>query len=184
MLSYQELYEYLRKEKYGEQLQSLPKNFVTEFAEYARQQKARFAQENDMFSADLLKDKKQFENAFALFKELILRRKKKILNLVFVAAETGIMKRDFADMLTFEQELFDKLVKSMNESDKQMSEELNGKAPSFENSMIIILDDVEEFVDMSGNSVGPFQKGVMINIEKQVAEILVNSGKAARVDSA
>ena len=57
----------------------------------------------------------------AIFKELVLRRKKKLLNLVFVAAETGIMKRDYENMLQFEKEIFDRLIKAFEEGDRFMA---------------------------------------------------------------
>ena len=174
MLSYSEIYEYLRKEKSGESLQELPKNFVVQFSEYLMVKKKQFAQE-DEFSIDIAKDKKQFENALALFKELMLRRKKKILSLVFIAAETGLMKRDFTDMLSFEQELFGEIIKAVDSGDRKLSSMLNGKNETKgENKKILVNEKIEQFVDMNGGLVGPFEKGELINIEGKVAEILVS----------
>ena len=115
MLNYNDLYEILRKEKYGETLQSLPKNFVAEFSDYLNERKGDSSQESDLFLDNIAKSKKQLENSIALFKGLILRRKKKLLNLVFVAAETGIMKKDYESMFDFEKKIFDNLVKSVGE---------------------------------------------------------------------
>jgi len=183
MLTYNDLYDYLRKEKYSEPLQPLSKNFVKGFSEYLNETKKGFSSHDEMLlSEDILKEKKQFENALAIFKELMLRRKKKILNLVFIAAETGIMKRDFTDMLSFEQELFEKLVKAVNEGDKKLSEILNGKI-EVANKMMILNEEVEKFVDMSGNIIGPFKKGELINIDSKVADILVSNGKGKFVDT-
>ena len=123
MLSYNDLYEHLRKEKYSEHLQNLPKDFVPRFSEYMALTRKKFANiEINEFAEEILKEKKQYENSMAIFRELMLRRKKKILNLVFIAAETGIMKRDFADMLPFEQALFERLVMAINDADKSLSE--------------------------------------------------------------
>jgi len=182
MLTYNDLYEFLRKEKYSDLLQSLPKNFVIQYSEYMVEKKKQFSlieEGNDMFADDLLREKKQFENALTLFKELMLRRKKKILNLVFVAAETGIMKKDFTDMLIFERELFEQMVKSIDESDKSMSKMLNGKPgdDGTKNKMIIMADDVDKFVDMDGNVIGPFKSGELVNLDGKVAEILVGGGE-------
>ena len=44
----------------------------------------------------------------AIFKELGLRRKKKLLELAFVSAETGISKRDFENLMPFEKETFER----------------------------------------------------------------------------
>jgi hypothetical protein len=182
MLTYNDIYESLRKEKYSEQLQPLPKNFITQFSEYLKEKRKQLVHE-DQFSSDLLRERKQIENAVALFKELMLRRKKKILNLVFVAAETGILKKDFTDMLSFEQELFEELVKSVDSSDKKMNEMLNGKSGNNHgNKLILTQDNIEQFVDMNGNIIGPFKKGELVNIDDNVAEILVSGGKALHVD--
>src|SRR3989344_1508051 len=110
MIDYNELYDYSRKEKYSEQLLPLPKTFILDVAEFFNVRKKSLAASNELFSDEVLKEKKQFENAISLFRELLRLRKRKILNLVFVASETGIMKRDFTTMLAFEQDLFERLV--------------------------------------------------------------------------
>ncbi|MCX8158902.1 MAG: hypothetical protein N3D20_01260 [Candidatus Pacearchaeota archaeon] len=185
MISYNDLYELLRKEKFSENLQALPKNFLDEFSEYI-QEKREQSNISDFFSDATTKTKKQLENSIALFKELMLRRKKKILNLVFIAAETGIMKRDYENMLSFERELFEKLVKSFEEEDKEIGKIFNGKKGEVENKnkMIIFKQNVEQFVDMFGNVVGPFMAGELANLDAAVCEILVSSGKASFVDEA
>ncbi|PIN90469.1 hypothetical protein COU60_01435 [Candidatus Pacearchaeota archaeon CG10_big_fil_rev_8_21_14_0_10_34_76] len=183
-MNYDELYEYLRKEKYSEQLQVLPKNFVIELGEYFREKKQGLVQ-GDMFSNDSLSEKKQFENSISIFKELMLRRKKKILNLVFVASETGIMKKDFGNLLLFEQELFDNLINSVNEADKSLNDLLIGKdavEKEFKHKMVLMEDDMQEFVDMEGKLIGPFNKGALINIDGRIADMLVSDGKAKMVD--
>jgi hypothetical protein len=43
---------------------------------------------------------------------------------------------------------------------------------------------VAAFVDMSGGSVGPFEKGVLVNLDAQIADLLIAEGKATVVDSA
>jgi hypothetical protein len=48
--------------------------------------------------------------------------------------------------------------------------------------MVIFNQNVEQFVDLFGNAVGPFTSGELANLENEVAEILVSGGKAAFVD--
>ncbi len=184
MLTYQDLFEIVRKEKYSEVLQPLPKQFHLEFIEYIQSKKDNTAPETDLFMDATLKSKKQLENSLALFKELILRRKRKLLNLVFVAAETGILKKDFENMLPFEQSLFEKLVKAFEEGERELAQVLNGKREVVQNkhALILFTQNIEPFVDMSGNSVGPFAVGQLANLEKDVSQILVSSGKANFVD--
>ena len=94
MITYNDIYEALRKERYSEQLQPLLKDFIKEVASYIKDREQLVGRDNDLFSEELQKNKKQLENSIAIFKELILRRKKKLLDLAFVSAETGISKRD------------------------------------------------------------------------------------------
>lgn len=185
MLTYNDLYEILRKEKYGEVLQQLPSNFMSEVSAFLNERKIESVKESDLFTDSSIKSKKQLENSIALFKELILRRKKKLLNLVFVAAETGIMKRDYENMLSFEKDIFDKLVKTFEESDKEVIRLLNGKKniSANENKMIVFTQDIEQFVDHSGKAIGPFTSGELANLDSTISEILVTSGKATFIDA-
>jgi len=178
MITYNDIYEASRKERYSEQLQQLPKNFVNEVAFYLKEKREIASKDNDIFSDVIVKTKKQLENAITLFKELILRRKKKILNLVLIASETGISKQDFENMLTFEKTLFEEFMKSVDLSDKVLSEMLNGNSDEKKNELIVFRDYVEEFIGLEGERMGPYEKGQIANIPKEIAKILVEGNKA------
>lgn len=183
MISYNDLYEILRKEKYSEALQLLPREFLTEVAGFLSENKSAESADSGFFQDSVLKSKKQFENSQSIFRELMLRRKRKILNLVFVATETGIMKRDYENMLLFEREIFDKMVKIFEDGDKEVARTLQGVENKVrENKIVIFHQDVEQFVDMTGKIVGPFISGELANLETPVGEILVAGGKARFVD--
>lgn len=185
MITYNELYDALRKERYSEQLQPIPKNFVKEVSAYLKDKKEIANKKSDDFSDTILKTKKQFENSIAIFKELILRRKKKILDLAFIAAETGISKRDFENMLAIEKECFESIMKSLEKSDKKITEILKGADESedrLKNKMIVFVEDTEEFLDLDGNKLGPFKKGDVANISEEVSNILIVDKKAEAIE--
>jgi hypothetical protein len=183
MIEYNELYEILRKEKYSEALQPLPKNFIEEFSLYLRSNNSLPSKDDLLFSDPGMHTKKQLENAIALFKELILKRKKKILNLVFVATETGIMKRDYENMLAIEKTVFEKLTKSFEEGDKELSKMLSGQQGKEEkHKMILFRENVDQFIDHTGGTIGPFKSGELANLESEVAKILVAGEKADFVE--
>ncbi len=183
MITYNDIYEASRKERYSDQLQSLGKNFVEEVAEYLKDKKEMASKEDDVFSDVIAKTKKQLENAVILFNEIMLRRRKKILNLVLIAAETGISKQDFENMLGFERFLFEEMMKNIDFTDKRLQEILNGKKEeSKKNELIIFKANVERFMDLEGGNLGPFEKGQMANIPKQIAKILVDDNKAEIVE--
>jgi len=183
MITYNDLYESLRKERYNEALQLLSKSFLLDVAEYFNEKKKMTNKEQDLFSDSVLKTQKQFENAIGIFRELVLRRKKKILNLSFVAAETGISKRDFDNMLSFEKEMFEKIMESMEKADKNLKDLMSGKdVEKKKNKLVMVLQDVEELVDLEGNPLGPFKKGQVANIPIEIAQILELDKKIEYVD--
>lgn len=183
MITYNDIYEASRKERYSDQLQPLVKNFIQEVADYLKDKKQVSLKDDDAFSDVILKTKKQLENAITLFKELMLRRRKKILNLVLIAAETGISKQDFDNMLSFEKELFEEIMKCMDASEKKFSESLSGnKRLAQKNELVAFNTNVEEFVDLDGKKMGPFEKGQIANLPVEIAKILIEDKKAEAVE--
>lgn len=178
MITYNDIYEAARKERYSEQLQKLPKNFISEIANYLKEKKDIASKKNDVFSDVIVKTKKQLENATTLFREFIVRRKKKILSLVLIAAETGISKQDFENMFPFERELFGELMKSIDISDKKLNNILRGNFDEQKNELIVFRDYVEEFVGLGGEKMGPYAKGTIANVPKEIAKILIEDKKA------
>ncbi len=182
MITYNDIYEALRKERYSEQLQPLAKNFISEVASYFHEKKEIASKQDDLFSDSIIKTKKQYENAIAIFKELFLRRKKKLLNLAFIAAETGISKRDFENMLPFERELFDKIMSGMEKAEKSLLEFLNEKAGEKKHKLVSFKEDVSEIMDLEGNPIGPFKAQTLANLPREIADILHKEGKIEYVD--
>lgn len=179
MITYNDLYETARKERYSKQLQKLPKDFVNSVADYLKEKKEIVNKDEDVFSDMVIKTKKQLENATTLFKEVIVGRRKKILNLVLVAAEVGISKQDFDNMLTFEKTLFDDLMRCIEKSDKNINDLVNGgNSLEEKNELLVFKEHVEEFVDLSGAKTGPFEIGDIANLPKEIAQILIDDGKA------
>jgi DNA replication initiation complex subunit (GINS family) len=184
MITYNDIYEAEKKESYSEQLQPLPKNFVKEVSGYLKEKKEIAAKESDVFSDVIVKTKKQLENAILLFRQLMLRRKKKILNLVLIASETGISKQDFENMFSFEKTLFEELMKNIDFSDKKLNDMLTGNEEEQmqKNELIIFKDDVEVFMGIDGEKMGPYEKGQIVNIPKEIAKILVDGEKAEKAE--
>lgn len=180
MITYNDIYEAARKERYSEQIQPLPKNFIKEVSKYFQEKKELNNSDEDKFSDSSMKSKKQLENAITFFKEIIVRRRKKILNLVLIATEAGISKQDFENMFSFEKELFEELMKCMENSDSKLNEILNDKKIEEikKNEMILFKENVESFVGLDAEKMGPFEKGQIANIPKEITKILIESGKA------
>lgn len=172
MITYNDLYEALRKERYSEQLQVLPKNFVREVANYFEEKKEIGAKDDDFFSDVAIKSKKKLENAIMNFKELVRIRKKKILTLSFIASEVGISKKDFENLMGFEKDLFEEIVKSLEKSVDSLGGLMSGAKDESSNLLVRFLKNVPAFLDSNGNEIGPFEKGEVANLESDVVDIL------------
>jgi len=183
MITYNDLYEALRKEKYSEQLQGLPKKFIEDVAAYFEEKKRFSEKDDDMFSEVAIKNKKKLENAISNFRELIRLRKKKILNLAFVASQVGISKKDFENLMAFEKELFEEIVKDLENAEKSLSGVMSGqKEEEGKHRLVRFVEEIPEFLNYEGESEGPFEKGEIANLERDVVEILIKDGKVEVID--
>lgn len=183
MITYNDIYEAARKERYSDQLQPISKNFVKEVSNYLKEKKEVASKEDDIFSDTIAKTKKQLENAVMLFRELIRIRRKKVLELVRIAAETGISKQDFENMFDFEKDFFECMMRCVESSDKQLNEILNGKEEEVKKNVLVIFKkNVEEFLDLDGEKIGPFEEGQIANLSSEIAKILIEDSKVEIVE--
>ncbi len=184
MITYKDIYEAAKKERYSEKLQPIQKSFIREVSKYLDEKKSAASKEGDVFSDVLVKTKKQLENAVTLFQELLRRRRKKIMSLALIASETGISKQDFSNMLLVEKELFEELMKAIEESDKKVSNLLNGgkEENEKENILVVFLEDVNEFKSPEGENFGPFSIGQFSNLPKRIAKIFLEDHVAESME--
>ncbi|MDP3965911.1 MAG: hypothetical protein Q8Q04_00060 [archaeon] len=185
MITYKDIYESAKKERYSEKLQPIPKNFVKEVSKYLEEKKSAASKEETIFSDVLIKTKKQLENAVTLFHELLRRRRKKIMNLVLIASETGISKQDFNNMLLIEKELFEELMKSIEFLDKKLGNMLTGgkDEETKENVFVVFLENVNEFKSPEGEKFGPYSAGQFSNLPKSVAQIFLSDKIAESMEN-
>ena len=182
MITYNDLDEAVRKERSNpKELQLLPKNFLDEISNYLKEKKEFSMKNSDDFSDSVMKTKKQLENARTRLKELIRLRRKKILDLLLIATETGISKKDFDNMFDFEKEMFEGMMKCVDSTENQINNFFNGKSenPSVENDKqrIVFIEKADEFMDLDGNMLGPFSKGDKAELPKEIVKILVEDKK-------
>jgi DNA replication initiation complex subunit (GINS family) len=183
MITFSDIYEAMRKEKYSEQLQLLPKKFIVDVAEYFKEKKEFLNKEEDLFSDMAIKNKKKLENALSSFRDLLRIRKRKILNLAFVASEVGISKKDFENLLAFEKELFEEVVKNLERAEKNLGEDMSGiQKDERKHGLVRFLEDVPEFLGFDGEEVGPFERGEIANLENEIIEILEKDRRVEIVD--
>jgi len=183
MLTFSDIYEAMRKEKYSENLQMLSKKFLGEASEYFKEKKEFLNKESDLFSDMAIKNKKKLDNAVSSFRDLLRIRKKKILNLAFVASQVGISKKDFENLMAFEKDLFEELVKALERAEKNQSADMSGSVKDERKHRLVrFLEEVPAFLGFDGSDVGPFTKGEVGNLESEIIEILEKDKKVEIID--
>lgn len=183
MLTFSDIYESMRKEKYSENLQMLPKKFLIDVAEYFHEKREFLSKEDDIFSDIAIQNKKKLDNAVSSFRDLLRIRKKKILNLSFVTSQTGISKNDFENLLGFEKDLFEELVKSLERAEKNQVADMSGVTKNERKYCLVrFLEDVPEFLGFDGSDVGPFKKSEIANLENEIVEILSKDKRVEIID--
>ena len=184
MITYSEIYEVLRREKYSDQLQQLPKNFFSDVAEYLVDKKKLTEKESDTFSDAVIKMKKQYENAISIIKETIMRRERKIVNLALLAAKIGINKKDIEKMMEHEKELFEEITRKIEETERKFNSLMEqSEKKDLKNQLLRFSQDTSEIVDLEGNKLGPFKKGDVVNLPREISEVLIKAEQAVAIES-
>ncbi|MBU2496956.1 MAG: hypothetical protein KJ767_02775 [Nanoarchaeota archaeon] len=187
MVTYPEIFEILRKEKYTDKLQSLSKTFLNDVALYLKEKKALLEREREerpeFFNETLERTKKQLENAKSMLRELFMVREKKVIELSLVASKTGISKTESKTMLETEIELFEEVLKKLKDIDAKIISIIEGiERIEDENLLIKFRSETPKFVDLNGNEIGPFRERDVANLPKKIAETLIKNKMAEMVE--
>jgi hypothetical protein len=67
----------------------------------------------------------------------------------------------------------------MDSSEKKLNDSLNGGKGEVtkNNDLVVFLENVEEFLGSEEDKMGPYQKGDIANLPKEIAKILLEGGK-------
>jgi len=183
MITYNDLYAILRQEKYNEVLQKLPKNFLDDVREYIKEKKKIIEKDASDFDEAVAKLKKQFDNAKLLINELFSIRQKKILNLALLAKISGVSKSDIENMLPEEKELFELVLNKLKEVEERIKSQLSEEKKDLKNNLLVrFKEDTPEFLDAEGNKLGPFKKGDIANLPREIAAILLEDKKVIALE--
>ena len=108
-ISYETLFELLRREKSRDELQKLNDTFFADVVNYLKEKEEFLEnqkQKQDLFAAEEIeKAEKQISNIKKILKELYERRERKILSMALDASKTTSIVIDTSAMLT-EEKLF------------------------------------------------------------------------------
>lgn len=197
IITYETLYEILRREKLRPELQPLDKSFFQDIVKYLSEKQSilqsQMGKASIFSSSETKKNQKQIENLKRMVKELYERRENKILQIAVFSSRTDD-KVDFHEMLEEERQFFKNLVFTLNIFRKnvlfnilalknpELSQEGEPKELKTENKphnkLIRFLHATPKFVDDNLKVHGPFEEEDLASLPLKVANILIKNDRA------
>lgn len=184
IITYQTLYEMLRRELDREELQHIPAHFFNDTALYIKD-KELLAREGDIGVSN--PHAKQLENIHRILRQLTERRERKIINLCLDSVRSGrIIISD--TLLPHEKELFEQLFATLRNFRFNASTLIDKPLPrppvpqavelpqGF--AQVKFLEEVPKFIGPELEEYGPYLQHQSATLPKQVAELLVEHNQA------
>ena len=194
IITYESIYEILRKEKYNKELQELDPNFFKDVITYLKEKKKilKSQEENQSIfaSQEIKKTKIQLENIKKILNEIYDKRESKIIGLAVLTSKTKD-EQDISFLLPEEKKFFDSVLKILGRyREDLLNSLLKGKLPSLEkpkelksnkeeeNQLVRFSQAIPKFVGQDLNIYGPFEKQDIANLPKDIADLLIKKKKA------
>ena len=207
-ITYETLFELLKREKDMTDLQKLDPNFFNDFVDYLNEKSKVLDKEDSLFSYDEKKKvEKQIDNAKRIIKEIYERREKKILYIALIKSRTKSDVMDTSTFLENEKKFFDEIVKVLDvfrndvinniidgkqasgtaagkeEIDKKETDEKddNDKSEAKNTKLVRFLHVVPKFVGKELEEYGPFAEEDIANLPMEIADLLINKGRVEEI---
>ncbi len=196
IITYESIYETLRKEKYEQEIQKLSETFYSDVIEYLKEKQSiaeTQKSKKSIFSDEIAKTEKQIQNTKKLLKELYERRENKILQLALFSSRTQI-KIDLSNLLPEEIELFESIVSSITlYKDGILHNILSLKLPKItnpkdiktedqeKNKLVRFLTAVPKFMGEDLNIYGPFDSDDIASLPTKSASLLIKNKRAQEI---
>lgn len=193
-LTYETLYEVLRREKAREDLQKLDPRFFTDVQAYL-QEKLRILEQSrkksDVFSiAEQEKTRLQIENAKKLLKDLYARREKKIIELALNKARTHSPLIDTSQLLPEESNIFESLLYGLDTARehillpllKQDLTMIKEEKTEQNTKKVKCKQQVQQFVGKELEIYGPYEADEVVQLPNEIADVLIKQGSAEGVE--
>ncbi len=197
IITYDTLYEILRREKTRQELQDLNKTFFKDVTRYI-EEKASILQSQEQkvdsvfAKIEIEKTKKQIENIKKIVKELYEKRESKIIQLAIIFSRTNPDKSP-ESMLPEELEFYNNLISLLNDYRQGILNNLiEGKLPSINNkpkdlkttqqqeniTLLRITSPIPKFIGDDLEVYGPFEEEDIASLPQRVANLLIKNNRA------
>lgn len=197
IITYETLYEILRREKLRAELQPLDKHFFQDIVGYLSEKQSilesQMSKSSIFSSSETQKTQKQIENVKRMVKELYERRENKIMQLALFSSRAND-KTEFHEMLEEEKQFFKNIVFILNDFRKNIlfnilslkNPELNKPKElkmddKSNNKLIRFLYATPKFVGDDLKVYGPFEEEDLASLPLKVANVLIKNDRAKAI---
>ena len=202
-ITYETLFEILKREKDMADLQKLDPNFFNDFIEYLNEKKKLLDKDDTLFSYDEKKKvEKQIDNARRLIKEIYERRERKTINIALIKSRAKSSVIDTSTFLVNEKKFFDEIVKVFDDYRKNNIDNIIRGIPVSEaklenkeiesnvktevnkqsiTKLVRFLYSVPKFVGQELEEYGPFEEEDIANLPSEIADVLLGKGKVEEI---
>ena len=213
-ITYETLFELLRREKNREELQKLNASFFSDVAAYLKEKEIALEQQKakqDLFATEEKeRTERQIENIKKILKELYEKREKKIVEMAVDASRTSSVVIDKSVMLNEEKMFYESILCMLNnfregillnlqqaklpeikrtdaaekdaEPEKKAETEIKKEESEAEEKLSIkpikFIHAVPKFAGPDMEEYGPFEAGETAELPVEVADVLINKGRA------
>ena len=198
IITYDTLYEILRREKFRNELQLLDADFFDNVLNYLNEKSVILdSQKNrdSIFSSEYKKTERTIQNTKKLLNELYEKRESKIANLALLSSRTSLPEEDLLAMLPEERRLYDELLTTLNifrkgiilkllsDEKPDINQQKDIKSDIIENkkSLVRFLHAVPKFVGVDMNIYGPYDNHDIANLPSNIANVLISKERAEEV---
>jgi DNA replication initiation complex subunit (GINS family) len=202
IITYETLYEILRREKYKTELQPLDKDFFKNVLNYLKEkQEILDSQKNKetFFNfTEIQKTQTQLDNIKKILKELYERRENKIIQIALFSSRTKT-KNDISVMLPEEKSLYENLSKifsihrggilhsllsytfpNLTKEEKPKDIKIEKKEQE-KTKLLRFLHAIPKFVGDDLNVYGPFEEEDISSLPLDIANILIKKQRAEEI---
>jgi len=207
-ITYETLFELLRREKERSELQKLDGSFFNNVLRYLKDKQVIITQQqSEVFSEEeKIKTGEQLVNVRKIIKEFYDRREKKIVSMAIDKSKNKSSIVDGSVFLKQEKELFDNIVKILDLGREnvlfniiKLKEPLSLGGVGFEKKeaassdpvvvrkenrdtkLVRLLNAVPKFVGKELEEYGPFEEEDIASLPIEIANVLVNKGRAEEI---
>lgn len=206
-ITFETLFEMLRREKKLEELQKLDDDFFRDVIDYLKEKENLLVRQKnnpDLFSfEDERKSDNQLINIKKIIQEIYERREKKIINIALNKSKIDSDIIDTSSLLTEEKDMFEELVKHLNKYRSNIINRiLQSKTPSLEkkeikenkieekeintenkNKMVRFLHSVPSFLGKELETYGPFEENDIATIPAEIVDVLIKKKRAEEIQT-